>query len=88
MNTVKAIEEQQVVCGIITEMNNPPNTPPFNPPVNNNPPTVNYNSDPITKFALVKYKSSIRGKTLDNNDGNDEYDNRKKKSNKLKLLRH
>ena len=88
MNTVKATEEQQVVCGIITETNKPPNTPPFNLPVNNNPPTVNYNSDPITKFALVKYKSSVRGKTLDNDDGNDEYDNRKKKSNKLKLLRH
>ena len=56
-----------------------PNNSPFNPPVNSNPPTVSFNADPITNSASFKYKSSIRGKTLDNDDDNAENDNRKKK---------
>ena len=37
---------------------------PNNPPLNNdNPPTVNYNVDPITNSASFKYKRSITGKT-------------------------
>ena len=37
---------------------------PNNPPLNNdNPPTVNYNADPITNSASFKYKRSITGKT-------------------------
>ena len=47
-----------------------PNNPPLNPPVGNDPPTVNYNADPITNSASLKYKSSIIGKTPDN-DNND-----------------
>ena len=52
---------------------------PSNFPLNNDkPPTVNYNVDPITSPASFKYKSSITGKTLDNDDDNDENDNRGK----------
>ena len=37
---------------------------PNNPPLNNdNPPTVNYNVDPIRNSASFKYKRSITGKT-------------------------
>ena len=38
------------------------NNPPLNHPVNNNPPTINYNADPTTNSASFKYKSSIMGK--------------------------
>ena len=47
-----------------------PNHPPFNSPVNNNPPTVIYNADSITNSASFKYKSTIIEKTIDNNDDN------------------
>ena len=37
---------------------------PNNPPLNNDdPPTINYNADPITNSESFKYKSSITGKT-------------------------
>ena len=77
MNTIKIIEKQKVVYGIIRDK---PNNLPLNPPVNNNPPIVNYNADPITNSASFKYKSSIIGKTIDNDD-NDANDNRKKSRN-------
>ena len=64
MNTVKTVEKQQIVYGIITE----PNNFPLN---NDKPPTVNYNVHPITSPASFKCKSSITGKTLDNDDEND-----------------
>ena len=35
---------------------------PNNPPLNDDPPTVNYNVDPITDSASFKYKSSIQEK--------------------------
>ena len=41
-------------------------------------PPNNYNANSITNFASFKYKSSITGKTLDNDDDNDEHNNRKK----------
>ena len=40
-------------------------------------PPNNYTANPITKSASFKYKSSITGKILDNNDDNDRNDNRK-----------
>ena len=37
---------------------------PNNPPLNDDdPPTINYNADPITNSESFKYKSSITGKT-------------------------
>ena len=57
---------------------NEPNNPPFNPSVGNNLPTVNYNADPITNSAWFRYKNSITGKTLGNDDDNDENGNRKR----------
>ena len=51
-----------------------PNNPPLNPSVNSNPPAVDYNAYPITNSASFKYKSSIIGKT-DDNDKNDNNDN-------------
>ena len=50
-----------------------PNNPPLNPPVGNNPPTVNYNADHITNSESFKYKISITGKTSNANqeDGKD-----------------
>ena len=44
----------------------------------NKPPADNYNADPMTHFASFKYKSSITGKTLNNDNDNNENDNRKK----------
>ena len=41
-------------------------------------PASNFNANPITNSALFKYKSSIAGKTLNNDDDNNENDNRKK----------
>ena len=43
----------------------------------NDPPTFNYKADPITNSASFKYKSSITGRALDNNDDNDENNNKK-----------
>ena len=50
-----------------------PNNPPLNPPVGNNPPTVNFNADHITNSESFKYKISITGKTSNANeeDGKD-----------------
>ena len=46
---------------------------PNNPPLNDdNPPTVNYNADPITNSESFKYKSSITGKTPNTNQENGE----------------
>ena len=44
----------------------------------NKPPADNYNTDPIPNFASFKYKSSVTGKTLNNDNDNNENDNRKK----------
>ena len=44
------------------------NNPRVNPPVGNDPPTFNYNADPIANCTLFKYKGSIIGKTPDNDD--------------------
>ena len=46
---------------------------PNNRPTNfiTNPPTVEYNADPISNSASFKYKSSIIGKTP-NNDNDDD----------------
>ena len=44
-----------------------------NPPLNDDdPPTINYNADPITNFESYKCKSSITGKTSNANQKNDE----------------
>ena len=56
---------------------------PNNPPLVGDPPTANYNADPITNSKYFKYKSSIIGKTLDDDD-NDE-NNVRKKTKMLKL---
>ena len=41
---------------------------PNNPPLNDDdPPTINYNADPITNSESFKYKSSITGKTSNAN---------------------
>ena len=46
---------------------------PNNPTLNDdNPPTVNYNADPITNSESFKYKSSITGKTSNANQENGE----------------
>ena len=53
---------------------------PNNPPSVDDPPTANYNADPITNSKYFQFKSSIIGKTLDNDDDdNDENNNKKKK---------
>ena len=49
---------------------------PNNSPVVGDPPVANYNADPITNSKSFKYKSSIIGKTIDNDDDNDENNNR------------
>ena len=51
---------------------------PNNPPLVGEPPTANYNADPITNSKSFKYKSSIIRKTLDNDDDNYENNDRKK----------
>ena len=38
----------------------------------NNPPTINYNADPITNSAAFEYKSSITRKTSNANQENSE----------------
>ena len=46
---------------------------PKDPPLNDDdPPTINYNADPITNSESFKYKSSITGKTSNANQENDE----------------
>ena len=52
---------------------------PNNPPLVGEPPTANYNADPITNSKSFKFKSSIIGKTLNNDEDNDENDDRKKR---------
>ena len=41
----------------------------------NNPPAVDYNANPIANSASFKYKNSIRGKTINNNNESDRNDN-------------
>ena len=54
---------------------------PNNPPLNDDdPPTINYNADPITNSKSFKYKSSITGKTSNANN-NTEQGNKKTKKN-------
>ena len=48
-----------------------PNNPPLNSPVGNNPPIVNYNSEPITNPECFKYKTNIAGKTSNANPKNE-----------------
>ena len=45
--------------------------------INNNNPTVDDNADPITNSASLKYKRSIIGKTLNNDNDNDRNNSRK-----------
>ena len=46
---------------------------PKNPPLyDDDPPTINYNADPITNSESFKYKSSITGKTSNANQENGE----------------
>ena len=55
---------------------------PNNPPLNDDdPPTINYNSDPITNSQSFKYKSSITGKT---SNANQEKHRARKHKNKKK----
>ena len=61
MSTVKTIEKHHAVYAVYYYKDGP-NNPPLNPPGGNNPPTVNYNPDPITNSSPFKYKSSITGK--------------------------
>ena len=61
-----------------------PNNPPPNPPVDNNPPTVDYSAESITNFETFIYKSSITVKTSNANQENDvntEQENSKTKKN-------
>ena len=60
---------------------------PNNPAVIGDPPAANYNADAITNYESFRYKSSIKGNTLDNDDDNDENNNRKK-TKMLKLQCH
>ena len=56
---------------------------PDNPPLNDDdPPSINYNADPITNSELFKYKSSITGKTSNANQENGE--NTKQGNTKIK----
>ena len=56
---------------------------PNNSPLNDyDPPTVNYNADPITNSESFKYKSSITGKTSNVNQENGE--NNKQRNTKTK----
>ena len=76
MNTVKITEK--TTSSLWNYYRDEPNNPLLNTHVGNNPPTINYNADPMTNSASFKYKSSITGITLDNNDDNAENNNRKK----------
>ena len=56
---------------------------PNNSPLNDDdPPTVNYNADPITNSESFKYRSSITGKTSNVNQENGE--NNKQRNTKTK----
>ena len=46
----------------------------------NNPPTDNYNADPITNSESFKYKSSITGKTSNANQGTEQGNTKTKKN--------
>ena len=63
-----------------------------NPPLNDeDPPTVNYNSDSMAHFESFKHKSSITGKTSNANQENSvntEENNTKTKKKKLKFLKN
>ena len=76
MNTVKITEK--TTSSLWNYYRDEPNNPLLNTHVGNNPPTINYNADPMTNSASFKYKSSITGITLDNNDDNAENNNRTK----------
>ena len=78
LKTVKITEKQHQVFGTITEISN-------NPLLNDDdPPTVNYNADPITNSESFKYESSITGKTSNANQENGE--NTEQGSTKLKII--
>ena len=54
---------------------------PNNPPLNDDdPPTINYNADPITNSESFKYKSSITGKTSNANNGTEQRSTKIKKN--------
>ena len=53
---------------------------PNNPPLNDDdPPTINYNADPITNSESFKYKSSITGKTSNANNDTEQGNTKTKK---------
>ena len=64
-----------------------PNDPPLN---DDDPPTINYNADPITNSESFKYKNSITGKTSNANqeNGDNTEQNNTKTKKVLKLLFH
>ena len=67
-----------------------PNNPTLNPSVGNNPPPVNYNTDPITNCGTFKYKSRITGKKSNasqENGENTERENTKTKKD-LQIVFH
>ena len=54
---------------------------PNNSPLNDDdPPTINYNADPITSSESFKYKSSITGKTSNTNPGTEQRNTKTKKN--------
>ena len=60
---------------------------PNNPHLNDDdPPTADYNADPITNSEFFKYKRSITGKTSNTNQGTEQGNTKTKKI--LKLLFH
>ena len=64
---------------------------PKDPPLNDDdPPTINYNADPITNSESFKYKNSITGKTSNANqeNGDNTEQNNTKTKKVLKLLFH
>ena len=61
LNTVK---NKKTTGSLWKYYSNEPNNHPVN---NDNPPTVNYNADPITNSESLKYKSSITGETSNAN---------------------
>ena len=67
MGTVKIIEKQQEVFWNL--FRDEPNNPPLN---DDDPPTINYNADPITNCQYFKYKSGITRKTSNANQENGE----------------
>ena len=62
-----------------------PNNNPFNPRVGNNPPTANYNADPIKSSESFKYKNNITGKTSNANQENSENTEQRNKKTKENL---